>query len=133
MAAIAFAAAAVVQKPLLPKYGAPLVTAWSFIFGTLGLMWALPDLLPQVERAPRSAMFAVVFLALFPAALAYLLWNHAVARLPVALAASSLYLVPPLTFVLAWLWLGEIPGPASWAGAGLALAGVALVQFRGRK
>ena len=133
MAAIAFAAAAVVQKPLLPKYGAPLVTAWSFIFGTLGLAWALPGLLPQVERAPRSAMLAVVFLALFPGALAYLLWNQALARLPVALAASSLYLVPPLTFALAWAWLGETPGAASWAGAGLALAGVALVQFKGRR
>lgn len=133
MAAIAFAAAAVVQKPLLPKYGAPLVTAWSFIFGTLGLAWALPDLLPQVERAPRSAMFAVAFLALFPGALAYLLWNQALTRLPVALAASSLYLIPPLTFAVAWVWLGETPGAASWAGAALALAGVALVQYKGRK
>ena len=132
MAAIAFAAAAVVQKPLLPKYGAPLVTAWSFIFGTLGLGWALPDLLPQVERASRSAMLAVVFLAVFPGALAYLLWNQALTRLPVTLAASSLYLVPPLTFAAAWVWLGEAPGAASWAGAVLALAGVALVQFKGR-
>ncbi|MDB5803819.1 MAG: protein of unknown function transrane [Betaproteobacteria bacterium] len=133
MAAIAFAAAAVVQKPLLPKYGAALVTAWSFIFGTLGLAWALPDLLPQVERSPRGAMFAVVFLALFPGALAYLLWNQALARLPVALAASSLYLVAPLTFAVAWGWLGETPGATSWGGAALALAGVALVQFGGRK
>jgi drug/metabolite transporter (DMT)-like permease len=132
MAAIAFAAAAVVQKPLLPKYGAPLVTAWSFIFGTLGLAWAVPDLLPQVERAPRSAMLAVVFLAVFPGALAYLLWNQALTRLPVAVAASSLYLVPPLTFAAAWVWLGEAPTAASWAGAALALAGVALVQFKGR-
>jgi len=132
LAALAFAAATVVQRPMLTKYGAALVTAWSFIFGTLGLAWALPGLLPQVERAPRSAMFAVVFLALFPGALAYLLWNQALARLPVALAASSLYLVPPLTFAFAWAWLGEAPGAASWAGAALALAGVALVQFRGR-
>jgi drug/metabolite transporter (DMT)-like permease len=132
MAAIAFAAAAVVQKPLLPKYGAPLVTAWSFIFGTVGLAWAVPDLLPQVERASRGAMLAVAFLAIFPGALAYLLWNQALTRLPVTLAASSLYLVPPLTFAAAWVWLGEAPGATSWAGAALALAGVALVQFKGR-
>ncbi|HEY4373761.1 MAG TPA: DMT family transporter [Burkholderiales bacterium] len=132
MAAVAFAAAAVLQKPLLAKYGALQVTAWSFIFGTAGLMWAVPDLLPQVQAAPRRAMLAVLFLALFPGALAYLLWNQALARLPVALAASSLYLVPPLTFVAAWLWLGEVPGPLSWAGAAVALAGVALVQFKGR-
>ena len=132
MAAIAFAAAAVVQAPLLPKYGALQVTTWSFVFGTMGLMWAVPDLLPQVERAPRAAMWAVAFLALFPGALAYLLWNRALARLPVAAAASSLYLIPPLTFTVAWVWLGEVPGAASWAGAALALGGVALVQYKGR-
>lgn len=132
MAAIAFAAAAVVQKPLLPKYGALQVTAWSFVFGTAGLAWALPGLMPQVESAPRGAMIAVLFLALLPGALAYLLWNRALAQLPVALAASSLYLIPPLTFAAAWIWLGEVPGPLSWAGAAAALAGVALVQFKGK-
>lgn len=131
-AAIAFAASAVVQKPLLAKYGALRVTAWSFVFGTAGLIWALPGLLPQVEKATRGAMVAVLFLALFPGALAYLLWNQALTRLPVAVVASSLYLIPPLTFAVAWVWLGEVPGPASWAGGVLALIGVALVQFKGR-
>lgn len=132
-AAIAFAASAVVQKPLLAKYGALRVTAWSFVFGTAGLIWALPDLLPQVERATRPALLSVMFLALFPGALAYLLWNRALEQLPVAVVASSLYLIPPLTFAVAWVWLGETPGPASWAGGLLALVGVALVQFKGRK
>jgi len=131
-AAIAFAASAVVQKPLLVKYGALRVTAWSFVFGTAGLVWALPGLLPQVEKATRGAMVAVLFLALFPGALAYLLWNQALTRLPVAVVASSLYLIPPLTFAVAWVWLGEVPGPASWAGGLLALIGVALVQFKGK-
>ena len=131
-AAIAFAASAVVQKPLLAKYGALRVTAWSFVFGTAGLVWALPGLLPQVEKATRGAMVAVLFLALFPGALAYLLWNQALTRLPVAVVASSLYLIPPLTFAVAWVWLGEVPGPASWAGGLLALIGVALVQFKGK-
>jgi len=132
VAAIAFAAAAVVQKPLLSKYGALSVTTWSFLCGTMGLLWALPGLLPQVEHASRGALVAVLFLALFPGALAYLLWNQALTRLPVALAASSLFLIPPLTFAAAWVWLGEAPGATSWAGALLALAGVALVQFKGK-
>ena len=132
IAALAFAAATVVQKPLLPKYGAVGVTTWSFLFGTLGLIWAVPGLLPQLEAAPRGAVLCVVFLALFPGALAYLLWNHALARLPVALAASSLYLIPPLTFAVAWVWLGEAPGLLSWIGGAVALAGVALVQLQGK-
>jgi len=85
-----------------------------------------------VEHASRGALVAVLFLALFPGALAYLLWNQALTRLPVALAASSLFLIPPLTFAAAWVWLGEAPGATSWAGALLALAGVALVQFKGK-
>ena len=132
MAALAFAAATVVQKPLLPKYGAVGVTTWSFLFGTLGLLWAVPGLLPQLQVAPRSAVLCVVFLALFPGALAYLLWNHALARLPVTLAASSLYLIPPLAFAVAWVWLGEAPSLLSWVGGAVALAGVALVQLKGK-
>jgi drug/metabolite transporter (DMT)-like permease len=131
MAAGAFAAAAVVQKPLLAKYGATVVTAWSFLFGILGLLWAVPGLLPQVEHAPRSAMLWVLFLALLPGALAYVLWSQALQRLPVAVAASGLYVVPPLTFLIAWAWLGETPGALSVAGAAVALAGVALVQLKG--
>jgi drug/metabolite transporter (DMT)-like permease len=131
-AAAAFAVASVVQKPLLPKYGAAGVTAWTFLFGTIGLLWAAPQLLPQVERAPRGAMLCVLFLALFPGALAYVMWNQALMRLPVAIAASGLYLIPPLTFLIAWAWLGETPALLSIAGAVVALAGVALVQFKGR-
>ncbi len=132
MAAAAFAASAVAQKPLLPKYGAAVVTAWSFLFGTAGLIWAAPGLLPQVEAAPRSALLWVLFLALFPGALAFLLWNQALTRLPVAVAASSLYLVPPLTFLIAWAWLGETPATTVVRRrAAVALAGVALVQLQG--
>lgn len=132
LAAIAFALSNVVQKPLLPKYGAVVVTGWSFLFGTLGLIWAAPGLLPQVEVAPRAAMLWVLFLALLPGVLAYLWWNLALAHLPVAVISSSLYLIPPLTFLIAWAWLGEAPGPGAWIGGAIALAGVALVQFKGR-
>jgi len=132
MAAIAFALSNVVQKPLLPKYGAVVVTAWSFLFGTLGLIWAAPGLLPQVEVAPRAAMLWVLFLAVAPGMLAYLWWNVALAHLPVAVVSSCLYLIPPLTFLIAWIGLGEVPGLTAWIGGAVALAGVALVQYKGR-
>ena len=55
---------------------------------------------------------------------------HALARLPVAQVSGALYLVPVLTFPIAWVWLGEVPSPLSFAGGVLALIGVLLVQLR---
>jgi drug/metabolite transporter (DMT)-like permease len=73
----------------------------------------------------------VLFLALFPAALSFALWSYALARLPLAQVSSSLYLVPVLTFPIAWVWLGEVPSALSFIGGAIALAGVLMVQLKG--
>ena len=118
-----------VQKPLLARLPAIPVTAYYFLAATLGLCGFSPGLPASVAAAPAAANWALLFLALFPAALAFAFWSYALARLPVAQVSSALYLVPVLTFPIAWIWLGEVPSALSFAGGVLALAGVLLVQF----
>ena len=132
LAALAFSLGSVVQKPLLARLPAIPATAYYFVAATLGLCAFAPGLPASVAAAPASANWALLFLALFPAALAFVLWSYALARLPVAQVASSLYLVPVLTFPIAWVWLGEVPSPLSFCGGAVALAGVLLVQFKRR-
>lgn len=132
LAALAFSLGAVVQKPLLARLPAVPVTAYYFIAATLGLSGFAPGLPASVAAAPAAANWALLFLALFPAALAYALWSYALARLPVAQVSSSLYLVPVLTFPIAWIWLGEVPSALSVVGGAIVLAGVLLVQMKGR-
>jgi len=130
LAALAFSLGTVVQKPLLARLPATPVTAYYFLAATLGLCGFSPGLPASVAAAPAAANWALLFLALFPAALAFAFWSYALARLPVAQVSSALYLVPVLTFPIAWIWLGEVPSAMSFAGGALALAGVLLVQFR---
>ena len=132
LAALAFSLGSVVQKPLLARLPAIPVTAYYFVAATFGLIGFAPGLPATIAAAPASANWALLFLALFPAALSFALWSYALARLPVAQVSSSLYLVPVLTFPIAWVWLGEAPGAISFAGAAVALAGVLLVQLKGR-
>jgi drug/metabolite transporter (DMT)-like permease len=131
LAALAFSLGAVVQKPLLSRLPAIPTTAYYFVAATLGLCGFAPGLPASVAAAPAAANWAVLFLALFPAALAFALWSYALARLPVAQVSSSLYLVPVLTFPIAWIWLGEVPSTLSFGGGAIALAGVLLVQLKG--
>jgi len=132
LASLAFSLGAVVQKPLLARLPAIPATAYYFVAATLGLSGFAPGLPASIAAAPASANWALLFLALFPAALSFALWSYALARLPVAQVSSALYLVPVFTFPIAWVWLGEVPSALSFIGGAIALAGVLLVQMKGR-
>jgi len=122
----------VLQKPLLARHGALPVTACLIWAGTAMLLPALPGALAAAAAAPATALGAVVFLGLGPAALAYVAWSHALAALPVSRAAPFLYLVPPAATGIAWLALAEAPGTEALLGGAVALAGVILVNTPGR-
>lgn len=127
-AAVCQAAYFVVQRPLLERYSAFQVTAWAMWAGTaLSIPWGLA-LPARVAAAEASATLAVVWLGVAASALGFVTWAYAAARVEVRVAASTLYLVPPVAMTIGWVWLGETPAALSLAGGALVLAGVALVQ-----
>lgn len=123
----------ILSKRALRTQGALAFTCHTLWAGTLPMLAFLPGLLRQWPAAAPSAAFAGLYLGLFPAALAYLLWNRVLARMPVPLVASFLYLSPVVATGVAWLWLGEVPSLLTVAGGAVAVAGVAVVQLRGRR
>lgn len=131
-AAVCFALHFVIQKPLLARYSAFHVATWMIWSGTLLLLPFLPEAIRSLPGAAERPIVAVVFLAVGPAALAYVVWAYALARFPVGRAATFLYLVSPTSLLVAYVWLGEVPTIATLIGGVFALVGVAIVNTLGR-
>jgi drug/metabolite transporter (DMT)-like permease len=127
IAAVAQSSSFILQKPLLKKYTATEIACYSVWIGTILLLVAYtPGFTGAVSRAPRNVSLLVVYLGIFPAALATIAWTYVLKELPASRAASFLYVVPPLALCVAWLWLGEVLGPLALTGCALALSGVVL-------
>ncbi|MBN1857627.1 DMT family transporter, partial [Candidatus Bipolaricaulota bacterium] len=104
-------------------------TIWA---GTLPLVLFAPGLLEEISQAPWMATGAVIYLGVFPGAIAYVLWVYAISRSGVSNVASFLYLNPVLAILIAWIWLGEIPVWLSLGGGLVVVLGVALTNVRPR-
>jgi drug/metabolite transporter (DMT)-like permease len=123
----------VFQKPYLAKYGALAFTTYAIWAGTVFVLPYLPGLFSQSLDAPAGTTLVLIYLGLFPTALGYVTYAYAMSRMDASVTVSFLYLIPVLAYLIGWAWLGEVPGPLSVLGGLLALAGVVLVNRRGRE
>jgi drug/metabolite transporter (DMT)-like permease len=132
VAALSSAAYIVMQKQLLQTYSALEVTTYAIWFGTLLLIPFGGGLLFAIHTATMSSTLAIVYLGIFPAAIAFTAYAYAISHGPVNRISSFLYLVPVLAIGIAWVWLGEVPRMMSLLGGVIALTGVVIVNVWGK-
>jgi drug/metabolite transporter (DMT)-like permease len=128
-AAIAQATYFISCKPLLARYGSLELTTWAMVAGALITLPLAPGLPHAVAAAPLESSLAVAFLGLGASAIGFVTWSYALRHVDVSFAATTLYAIPPVAVIVAWTWLGELPGLSTVVGGAVALGGVALVTL----
>lgn len=123
IAALLYAGSVLAQKLLLAQVDSTSMTVIGVIAGALACLPFAPDLVAELGVAPLGAVLAVVYLGVFPTALAFLLWGYALTHTGAGVLSSTSLLVPALTLVLAWLLLAEVPPPLAASGGVLCLVG----------
>ncbi|MDH6448795.1 MULTISPECIES: DMT family transporter [unclassified Streptomyces] len=132
LAAIAYAGGVVAQKPVLGSATPLQATTFGCLIGAVVCLPFAGQLVSEAADAPASATLNMIYLGVFPTALAFTTWAYALARTTASRMGATTYAVPALVVLMSWLALGEVPGLFTLAGGALCLAGVAVSRSRGR-
>jgi drug/metabolite transporter (DMT)-like permease len=132
LAALAYAVSMIVQKPLMSRLPAIQVTWLACTIGAVACLPFAGDLVEVTSTASTADVWWVIYLGLFPTALAFTTWAYALTHMNASSLGSMTYLVPPITVLLGWLLLGEVPPALAFVGGALCLVGVALTRRRSR-
>jgi drug/metabolite transporter (DMT)-like permease len=132
-AAVLYAVGVLLQKQALSDVD-PFTATWlGCVAGMAVCLPFTPSLVAEVAAAPVGATLGIVYMGLFPTAVAFATWAYALQHTSAGKLSSSSYLVPALTVLMSWTLLGEVPTALALAGGALCLVGVALTRLPGRK
>lgn len=129
-AAVIYAGSTILQKRLLPKVDSLTMTWLGCLAGTVACLPFTPVLLDELAAAPASATLSVVYLGVFPTAVAFVTWGFALTRTTAGRLGAATYAAAPLALLMSWLLLGEVPTPIALAGGTLCLTGVLVATLR---
>ena len=129
MVAIVFAAGCYALSSLLIRQLAHLrslvIVAGSLIISCIVLLpvlfWQFP---PWHQQASSASILAVLFLAIFPTAIAYVLRAQIVQINGAVFMSNAGYLIPLFATLWAWLFFAEVPSTIMWIAMLLIFLGI---------
>jgi drug/metabolite transporter (DMT)-like permease len=132
VAAVTFAIGVLTQKKLLPTIRPLDLTFWYAVVGAAVCLPWTGELVGVVGDASADTLWWILYLGVFPSAIAFTTWAYALSHADAGKFAQSTFLVPFVTALMAWLLLDEVPPLLSFVGGALCIAGVLLARRTAR-
>ncbi len=132
LAAVVYSIALILQKPLVARLSAVHVTWLACSVGAVVCLPFAGQLVAEAGDAPTSSLLWVLYLGVFPTAVAFTTYAFALQHMAASTLGVTTYLVPPITIVLGLVLLAETPPAMAYAGGALALVGVAVARRKPR-
>ncbi|WP_243059032.1 DMT family transporter [Nocardioides sp. SR21] len=132
LSAVVYSISLILQKPLVAKLPAIHVTWLACTVGAIACLPFLGQLVDQTADAPTSSVLWVLYLGVFPTAIAFTTYAYALQHMSASNLAITTYLVPPITIVMGVVFLDEAPPAMAYVGGALALVGVAVARRKPR-
>jgi drug/metabolite transporter (DMT)-like permease len=128
VAAFAYAAAVVIQKPVLARTSPLQVTWLGCIAATVVCLPFAPTLVRDLDHADATAIGWIVYLGAAPTAIGFATWAYALRHTSAGRLAALAYLIPIVAITLGWAVLAETPPSLAAVGGALCLTGVYLAR-----
>ncbi|HGN0067464.1 TPA: DMT family transporter [Staphylococcus aureus] len=117
------------QKKYIEKYGFIAFTLYTIMASSPFMLIFIPEIINDIHGATFTPIVSVLYLAIFPTIIPYVLLAYIVKSVGVSDATMSLYLTPIVSLLLSYLLLDELPTTLAIIGGIITLLGVSLSNF----
>jgi drug/metabolite transporter (DMT)-like permease len=128
LAAFTFAVGVLTQKKLLPTISPLELTFWYAVVGTVVCLPWTGEAIGVLGDASADTLWWIVYLGVFPSAIAFVAWAYALSHADAGKFAQSTFLVPFITALMAWLLLDEVPPAMAFVGGAMCIVGVLVAR-----
>lgn len=118
-----------VQKKYIEKYSFIAFTLYTIMASSPFMLIFIPEIINDIHGATFTSIVSVLYLAIFPTIIPYVLLAYIVKSVGVSDATMSLYLTPIVSLLLSYLLLDELPTTLAIIGGIITLLGVSLSNF----
>ncbi|EMM3960583.1 DMT family transporter [Staphylococcus aureus] len=117
------------QKKYIEKYGFIAFTLYTIMASSPFMLIFIPEIINDIHGATFTSIVSVLYLAIFPTIIPYVLLAYIVKSVGVSDATMSLYLTPIVSLLLSYLLLDELPTTLAIISGIITLLGVSLSNF----
>ncbi|CAM3529008.1 DMT family transporter [Nocardioides zeicaulis] len=131
LAAAMYAVGVLTQKVLLRRLPSVQVVLVSFLIGAVTCLPFAGDL-PGIVADGGAELWWVVYLGVFPTAIAFTTWAFALTHTDAGALSLTTFLVPLIATFVAWVTIDEVPPSLTFVGGALAIVGVLMTRRKPR-